>query len=370
MARITRDINKSSISLNPEIVVCLYELDFSHLQVDFDYLSDVYGANFSAEPIYRFCSMENQTNPIIWQGKSYQPMPISMNGFESNNEGKLPRPTFAIANPEGIFSRIIHSNHDLANSVLTRKRTYAKYLDDDNFEHGKNPFGQSSSLSRFEDDVYYINKKIEENKEFIKFELVSALELEGAYIPGRAVMSDYCSWHYRSEIGCKYSGLPIETSEHQSLIRGFSKEKGGNRGFVDHEKYRNLSKIPEWSRFGHKYENGEWQQGTELDSFGYQLGDVVKITLEKNKNLSQASLSVFVCCQSHRDASIRNPFFAKEYWLKDECSKSLVSCAKRFTNLTDPNSELNGINLRHYNRSDASNQLNFGGFPGVEQYPI
>ena len=133
MSKSQSSLNKQLISLTPDAIVNLYEIDFSILQENFEQLKDLYGINIGADAIYRFCPMINGTNPVIWQGNSYQPLPIKMEGFEHKSDGRLPRPTLTIANPEGIFSKIVHSNEDFANCKVSRKRTYARFLDDENF---------------------------------------------------------------------------------------------------------------------------------------------------------------------------------------------------------------------------------------------
>ena len=133
MAKSQSNFNKQLTSLTPDTVIDLYEIDFSNLQADFEALRDVEGINLASDPVYRFCPMINSTNPIVWQGESYQPLPMTMEGFEHNSDGRLPRPKLKIANPEGLLSSIVHSNSDFANCKVTRKRTYARFLDDENF---------------------------------------------------------------------------------------------------------------------------------------------------------------------------------------------------------------------------------------------
>ena len=76
MAKSKSSFNKSSISLNPDALITLFEIDFSSLQADFSMLEDVIGANIGADCVYRFCPMKNSFNPIYWQGKGYQPLPV------------------------------------------------------------------------------------------------------------------------------------------------------------------------------------------------------------------------------------------------------------------------------------------------------
>lgn len=346
-------LNKQLSSLTPDALIDLYEIDFSNLQSNFQMLEDLYGINLGAEPVYRFCPMINGTNPIVWQGKSYQPLPIKMEGFEQKSDGRLPRPTMTVANPEGIFSKIIHSNQDFANCKVTRRRTYARFLDDENFQNrnnpdetttGLNPFGKADPNSHFPDDIYFINKKNQENRQYIEFELVSSLELEDSPVPARVVLSDYCSWSYRCNIGCVYSGLPIETIDGKDLTQ-----------YVSASSYpQKIQDVPEWRRFG--------KTGTRENPGGYQVGDVVKIIGKTSIDPYRKIPQVFVCAQSHSAATDHHPFFDKEFWLKDECQKNLRACKKRF--------DSRQTGLLSHNGAESSPGLPFGGFPGTEKFSV
>lgn len=358
MSQSITNINKQLISVTPDTLIDLYEIDFSHLQPNFEELNDLYGITLGADSVYRFCPMINGTNPVIWQGKSYQPLPVQMEGFEQKSDGRLPRPTFTLANPNGLFSKIVHSNQDFANSKVTRKRTYARFLDAENFKERINPFGDPDPDSHLVDDVYFVNKKQEENNKIIKFELVSALELEESYVPARVVLSDYCNFTYRCSVGCRYKGLPIETSSGKSLIKGFAgnKQKSDSgefeTGYVNAARYPNkMYSVPEWNR---------------LNS-AYSVGDVVKIIPRNSNNPYKSTAQVFVCIQDHSDVSKHHPYFDKEYWLKDECSKTIEGCKKRFSDKVD---SLTGIDISNHNESLNSKGLRFGGFPGTEKFAI
>jgi lambda family phage minor tail protein L len=334
--------NKQIFSLLPDSIVDLYEIDFSNLQYNFEQLNDLYGLNIGAECIYRFCPAINGSNPIIWQSKSYQPLPIEMEGFNHNSDGSLPRPKIRIGNPEGIFSKIFYSNEDFINSKVTRKRTFVRFLDAENFNRGINPFGEPDPGSHYEDDVFYVNRKVSEDKQFIEIELVSVLELEEAFVPARIMMSDYCNWTYRCSIGCGYKGLPIETATKQDLTKNFGYLEGG--GSVNSELYEDSSEVPEWNK-----------------ESAYNLGDVVKITPLSVKNDYQKTESLFVCCQSHLVAKKHHPMIDRKYWMRDECDKTLSACKKRFSDET----------LKNFNKKDKTHEgLRFGGFPGISKYDI
>lgn len=332
MAKSKSSFNKSSISLTPDALITLFEIDFSSLQADFSMLEDVIGANIGADCVYRFCPMKNSFNPIYWQGKGYQPLPIEIEGFEQQGDGRLPRPKMTLGNPDGLLSKIVHSNHDFANCKVTRKRTFARFLDDNNFidpgtknDEGRNPFGEADPDAHYPDDVYFINKKSSENKNVLQFELVSALELSGSEIPARIVMPNYCNWVYRCSVGCQYKGLPIETLDGNSLTEGIviSSKAGKLLQPMNPDDYPNgIESIKEWSSYG--------ESGTSSNIKGYPVGAIVKITPRNLSNPYQSAPAVYVCAKAHLLAKDHHPFFDRDTWLKDECDKTLSACKKRF----------------------------------------
>lgn len=351
------NLNRQMVSIMPDVVVELFEIDFSNLQYIFEEFANLLDTSPSSEPIYRFSSMQNGTNPIYWKGNAYQPLPIEASGFESKSDGKMPRPTLRIASPVGLLSKIVKMNKDFLGCKVTRKRTYAGFLDNNNYLNRnlndliKNPFGMSDPGASFLDDVFYINKKSGEQNSVIEFELTSVLEIEDSMVPARVILSRYCNWTYRCKIGCGYKGLPIETGSSKSLTSNFSKD---SEGFIDPEQYPNgISDIPEWSRYG--------KDGSPEQLKGYKLNDVVKIVNEKSKNPYVSAPKVFVCAQEHQFAKDFHPFFNADHWLEDACTKSIESCKKRFSR--------DDTSLIRYNRADDLG-LRFGGFPGTEQYPI
>ena len=365
MSKSDSNINKQMYSLSPDALIELFEIDFSNMQENFEQLKDMYGINVGSDTVYRFCSSINSSNPIVWKGKSYQPMPISADGFESKNDGRFPRPKLSISNPDGIFSKIIYNNSDFVGCKVTRKRTYVRFLDDENFQNknlnssGKNPFGQSDKDAFLPDDVYYINRKLSEDKNLISFELSSPLELKNSWLPARKMYADLCSWTYRCEVGCGYKGLPIETLEEQDLTSGFAfNQNASNPGTIDPASYpAGLDDIPEWSKYG--------ISGSSENVGGYRLNDIVQIISRNSDNPYKRAPQVFVCIQDHVNPADHHPFFDKEYWLKDDCVKNLEACNKRFNNLSTNSI---GSSLAEFNKASNDSLLNFGAFPGVSAY--
>ena len=139
---------------------------------------------------------------IIWQGQTYVALPITTEGFDINTQGTLPRPKLSIANVQGLFSALLRQYDDLVGVKIIRKRTFAKYLDAVNFPNG-NPTADPNAF--FPDDIWYIDKKEQETKYSIQWELASAFDLQGVQLPRRQIIQNYCQWIYRGG-ECGYDG--------------------------------------------------------------------------------------------------------------------------------------------------------------------
>lgn len=125
---------------------------------------------------------------IFWQGIEYQPFPIEAEGFDKSLRGTLPRPKLRVANVSGILSALVVEFDDLVGAQITRKRTFARYLDG---QVGADP-------SQFlPDDVFFIEKKVSENKVMVEFDLASALDLQGVQLPSRDIVAQLCNSEYR-----------------------------------------------------------------------------------------------------------------------------------------------------------------------------
>ena len=81
MAKASSNLSKQIFSLTPDTIINLYEIDFSNLQINFEMFRDQAGINIGADTVYRFTPMTNGVAPIYWQEKSFQPLPVSMEGF-------------------------------------------------------------------------------------------------------------------------------------------------------------------------------------------------------------------------------------------------------------------------------------------------
>lgn len=154
--------------------------------------------------ILRFHAGTNKlSQPVVWQGQTYTPLPIEADGFDVSAKGALPRPKVVVANVGGFISAELSDMDDLVGARVIRKRTFAKYLDAVNFPGGVNPTADANQY--LPDDIWYVERKVTEDKKVVEFELSSAFDLMGVQLPNRQVIQNSCPWVYRGP-NCGYSG--------------------------------------------------------------------------------------------------------------------------------------------------------------------
>ena len=159
--------------------------------------------------VSRFHAGTNQLKgSVVWQGQTYPAMPIEVTGFELTGKGTLPRPTLRVQNVDGLIGALVDTYDDLIGAVVTRKRTFVKYLDAVNFPGGVNPTADAAAA--FPDDVYSVNRKSSHTKHQIEFELASSFDIQGVKLPRRHIIQHTCLWGYRSA-ECSYVGGPVAT---------------------------------------------------------------------------------------------------------------------------------------------------------------
>ena len=85
--------------------------------------------------------------------------------------------------------------NDLTGAKLTRIRTLSRFLDAANFDNDTNPYGtpDPTSTGEMPRDVYYVDRKVSENRDLVEFELVSVFDLEGVTAPRRIAAGQHLS---------------------------------------------------------------------------------------------------------------------------------------------------------------------------------
>tara|TARA_Y100000356_G_scaffold121553_1_gene114964 strand:+ start:620 stop:1213 length:594 start_codon:yes stop_codon:yes gene_type:complete len=176
-------------SVNPSALIELFQLEL---------ISGIHYASGSppvTDGIYYFHSGTSlkTNNAIIWKTKTYQRYPVECTGFEYNNSGALPRPQMQISNVLNLFTALIATvntyniGNDLVGAKFIRIRTLAEFLDAGNFENDKNIFGTPDPNQELPQEIYFLNKKLFENRSVVSYEMVSALDLVNVKLPKRIV---------------------------------------------------------------------------------------------------------------------------------------------------------------------------------------
>ncbi len=174
--------------LNPGAIVEMFELDATALGGD----------------ILRWHSGVNVLgNDLVWDGNTYSRFPVEASGFERSGKGTLPRPKVKVANISGLIGAMARSLDDLMGAKVTRRRTFVKYLDAVNFAGGVNP--QADPNCAFPEEIWFVDRKANENGVFIEFELSAAFDVRGVKLPRRQCIQNTCTWLYRGA-ECGYAG--------------------------------------------------------------------------------------------------------------------------------------------------------------------
>ena len=206
--------------INPTAIIELFQLELN---------ADQHGVNQTY--YFHNGTRQNSGNNLVFGGTTYIALPIEADGFAYSGQGSLPRPTLRVSNILSTITALLATlPNGLEGAKVTRLRTLARYIDDENFltktefittqnnyvlttqdgralgvilEEG-NPYGTPDSTALFPLEVYYVDRKSTENRNLVEFELASKFDLAGIRAPKRQCISR-CQWVYRSA-ECGYTG--------------------------------------------------------------------------------------------------------------------------------------------------------------------
>ena len=168
-------ISEEIQKLAPSAILDLFELDTSSLG----------GITY-----YFHAGTNSLSADVTWNGQVYTRFPIEADGFNFVINGQIPRPILRISNLFGYITALVLENDDLIGCKVTRRRILAKFLDAINFPGNVNP--SADPTAEFEPDIYYIDRKSNENKDSIEFELAASIDLEGVRVPSRQIIQNIC----------------------------------------------------------------------------------------------------------------------------------------------------------------------------------
>ena len=193
---------------NPSAIIELFELELD---------STLHGSQTTMT--YRFHAGSNLdlNGKVVWQSNEYLRYPVEASGF-AFQKGQLPRPQITISNALSLISAVmlevnlITAGNDLTGAKVTRIRTLAKFLDAGNFASNglfvqenstdyialedSDLFAQetignpTAANNEFPKEIYYIDRKVAENRDVVTFELASVSDLAGIRLPKRQCTRD------------------------------------------------------------------------------------------------------------------------------------------------------------------------------------
>ena len=201
-------ISKDLQEPNPSAIIELFELE---LIPNVHYVSP---ATIDTNYYFHDGTSNNNFGSIQWtKGDSnntvvdYIALPVKAEGFKFGR-GQLPRPTLTFSNALGTFTTILLAvnsvstsieegsiglgliNNDLTGAKVTRKRTLEKFLPVTNYSTTPSYNAFDSSYPEFPQEVYFIDRKSEENRDLVQFELAANFDLAGVKAPRRLVTRD------------------------------------------------------------------------------------------------------------------------------------------------------------------------------------
>ena len=294
--------NAESMRFTPSTLVSLFILN---------------GQNIGLQTIFYFCDgAASNYQPIIFNGVSYAPFPILATKFGNDGTGKPVRPTLTASNINGYVSQLLLNNQNLIGAMFIRQRVFARFLDAANWTNGVNPWGTPNPTAAYPQEIWYVNRKVQENQQIVEWELASLFETDGLKLPRRQMMANVCAWKFRDPLTCGYSGVPLADKN-------------------------NIPFIGSFYGFSSLNNRGVWSSSTS-----YNAGDYVYIT----STIPQFSgLPIFyVCLKNGTSGTLNSPLNSSSNWVQDSCSKTLNGCRIRYPSPTI---------------------LRIGAYPGIAQAP-
>ena len=378
-----QNISREVHALESDAIIALYEIDISEIKKNLHL-----GSTLLLEDKLRFHNLEVwNRDKIYFRDEAYHPIPIITEGFEISSSSELPRPTITFISMKGIdekteggtkfnfesLKQAIIKLESMIGAKVTRIRTFLKYLDASNKIPGA---GQSVGTNpEFPREIYYVNRKVSENKGSLQLELSSVLDLENFKLPKRLCLANRCPFLYRGE-GCAYeysatTPPPSNSCPNCDSDEDQQKEEFGNSAILpqfappvadDMDELISGFGAPQTSSWvgyaigdAHKRISGKWDYDTV-----YPTGAIVYVEKE--------DVRYYYMSKGNEDDQYKGfknipPPYSK-YWYADRCSKSMSGCKLRW----------GAEGAAQYNvegeRKPVNKFLMFGGFPGTNSKTV
>ena len=379
----------------PSQIITLYEVDVEDLLID---QLVPYDVTNKSDAVFRFHNnLKLIQQDITWKGERYSAMPIQVEGYEFTTKGAAPAPKMTLGADDTdleefrTFKVACRKLGDLIGAKVTRVKTFAKYLDEENFYlnfggGSRTAIGDTSLApngfepdpnAEFPREVFYIERKSAENGSNLEFELASFVDFENKNLPNRLIITRSCQFKYRGE-GCLYEYSSNYSNAQDATLRDKAENAFGKDSLkklnlptkapliADNQSTLIKDAVPEYNPqiTPEKYDTSKQ----------YTKGDSVYI--EKN------AIKYYFVCKLDAPSAIADTYAAppnRRYWIQDSCSKDVKGCQLRWSDSYKDKKGLNTAGQFSVGKATRSEYhalgngkshggcLPFGGFPAVQK---
>ncbi len=187
MSETSLNLERDLQSLSPSPAVELFSLDTSPLTA-------INGV-LNGGSVYNWTPGTFGDGPVFFGGVSYTPLPIEFMDMKTTGGGTTPTPIIRVSALGGLVSQLISSYADLVGAKVTRIRTFLDCLDGS---------VNADPTAFIGPDIFSIDQKSHQDKEYIEFTLAVAYDAQGRTFPARQIIADACKRSYRFWNGSRF----------------------------------------------------------------------------------------------------------------------------------------------------------------------
>lgn len=168
------------------------------------YLFDVDTTVIGGDNVYHFTDCTTANGTIVqFNGVAYPPIGAEFDGFDKISEGTIQTPSVSVDNQLLTFAGIVEDYNNLKHAKVTRRTTFAEFLDDQ----------PTADATQQRVESYYVASVMWDNTQ-VMWRLKSLIDFQNKLLPKRQITSR-CAHRYRyyqdgafvyDNITCPYTG--------------------------------------------------------------------------------------------------------------------------------------------------------------------
>lgn len=344
--------------------VQLQEIDDELVEL-FDVTLPGYDSDGGNGNYFLFNGFDENNSQISFNSKNYSALPIQITGIEINSAGAHSRPTLTIANIPALTANLevdVSEPGDVTTLDEMRQLATAGILEFDTNDdlvgtkvvYRKTLVSKLASGEEFPAQTFFIDRIASETNLLVTFELASPMDVEGAKIPARMVIGQYCPWQYQGIVqgfggGCSWSQHNFLPAADTAVVE--YKDTGQRRYFKKDDTEIILTTGGGFTSDLVSHNSGQYDSTHE-----YSAGNIVYTEETGNTDVFKNAKFIW---EALTTSTGKDPRYTRRYWKRiDLCGKTLNSCKIRYQG----SSTVGDATL------DKTVPLPFGGFPGSKKY--